>query len=106
MLRVILDRPEQHNALNRALLAEFLINDFWIPVIATGVTVGIGIAMTELGGLRLSSTAIGGTVAYVVWMTVLTLSFPLHDSIPYVLYGQVLVGALLGSGLATLIDRV
>lgn len=89
-----------------AHLPEPLSNDFWILVIAVVATVAIGVAMTALGGLRLSSIAIGGTVAYAFWMIVLTLSFSLHDSLPYFLYGQVLVGVVLGSGLATAIGRV
>lgn len=69
------------------------------------VTVAIGIAIIAATRITVTHLAIGGTIAYVFWMAVLTVFFPLHDFLPYFVYGQVIVGALLGGALATLAGR-
>ncbi|NUB90345.1 hypothetical protein HTZ84_16255 [Haloterrigena sp. SYSU A558-1] len=73
-----------------------------LAMLGTGV---VGFSLTAVAGLRLSNLAIGGVLAYVCWMAVLTAFFTLHDPLPYVVYGQVLVGVLLGAALETAIDR-
>ncbi|WP_154658688.1 hypothetical protein [Halopiger djelfimassiliensis] len=35
---------------------------------------------------------------------VLTTAFTLHDPLPYLVYGQVVVGVLLGAGIATVLN--
>lgn len=81
-------------------LPEPLGGDVEVLLLAMLLTATIGFLLTAVGGLRLSNLAIGGTVAYIFWMVVLTTFFELHDPVPYLVYGQVLVGVLLGAGVA------
>lgn len=85
-------------------LPEVLQGDLAILGLAMGATVAVGAGVAIIGGIRLSSLAIAGAVTYAGWMAVLTAAFSLHDPLPYVVYGQVLVGVLLGAGLATVLD--
>lgn len=87
-------------------LPEFLQGDLAILGIAMGVTVAVGFVTVTVGGIRLSSLAIAGVLTYGFWMAVLTAAFSLHDPLAYIVYGQVLVGVLLGAGLATVFHRV
>lgn len=86
-------------------LPEPLRGDFGVLALAMILTTAIGFLLTARGGIRLSNLAIGGILAYAVWMAVLTTFFELHDPVPFLVYGQVLVGVLLGAAVETVLDR-
>ena len=83
-------------------LPESVSGDVEILALAMLGTATVGFALTAVAGIRPSNLAIGGVLAYVGWMAVLTAFFSLHDPLPYLVYGQVLVGVLLGGALQRL----
>lgn len=79
-------------------LPESMAGDLEIAAITLLVTAGIGFGMTAVGGLRTTNLAIGGVLAYTVWMAVLTVAISFHEPLlPFITYGLVLVGVLLGA---------
>lgn len=86
-------------------LPEPVSGDVGILALAMLGTATAGFALTTVADIRLSNLAIGGTLAYAFWMAVLTAFISLHDPLPYLVYGQVLVGVLLGAALETVIGR-
>lgn len=57
----------------------------------------VGIAATALGDVRPSNLAIGGVLAYAVGMTLIRLSLSPESPVHLLLYGYILVVALLGA---------
>ncbi len=80
------------------------LGDYQITLLVLAVTGVLGFGITIASSIRLSELAIGGVLAYVFWMVVLSLAFS-EMLLAYLAYGLVLVGVLLGALIGTVIAR-
>lgn len=89
--------------------------NIWLPLVpeslgdlivflVLAVTGILGFGITVASSIRLSELAIGGVLAYVFWMVLLSLAFS-EMLLAYLAYGLVLIGVLLGSLIGTVIAR-
>ncbi|WP_247003630.1 hypothetical protein [Halosolutus gelatinilyticus] len=85
---------------------EPLNGDLEVAVLLLAVSAAIGFGIVMGSRIRLSDLATGGVLAYVFWMAVLFLAVSLHEPLlPIITYGLMLVGALFGGVIATVVGN-